>query len=291
MPKNTTLAGRSKTAAADTKSAKAVFALAVLVLAIAAALLLPPLAHAQPAGGPPSQDSEEKTGWSMQVGGAVLVSPHYRGDEDYRVLPVPFLSASYGERLTVSFPRGLRYDIDNEGAFQFGAGLNIEPGREEADAGILQGLGDVGLAVGPQAYASYKVGPVKLSAEAFTDVADGHGGSHIDIGASMPVYFSRKWGIVRASVTAEFGDDAYVSSLFGIDADQASTSLSNLPEYDTGAGLTELSVSLNHIKPFEGDWTLVTIVSAGQLQGDAADSPIVLSETQIFALTAFTRSF
>lgn len=242
-----------------------------------------------PRRGPPPRDP--KTGWELQLGGAMLVAPHYRGDEDLRVLTVPFIGASYGEKLEIGFPQGLKYTVDDEGPLEYGVGLLVEPGREEDDAAILQGLGDVSWAIGPQAFASYRFGPVKFNANAFVDLADGHGGTRIDADVQFPVYLSRKNGVAFASLGTQWGDSGYVASLFGISPDQAANSAAMLPETETGAGITEYTFGLNYFRPLGQDWTWVTITSVSKLTGDAGDSPIVLDNTQVFTLTAITRTF
>ncbi len=230
-------------------------------------------------------------GWRVSAGATVLVLPFYPGDEDYRVLPVPYFDIAYGDRFTADIPNGLRYRLVKDERFEFGVGVAGDFGRDEENAAILEGLGDLGPSIGPQVFARYNLGRWSVSGVVIGDVADGHGGVTAEASLSYRVFASRSTGVLATSVGVGAGDETYVASVFGIDADQAARSAAQLPEFATNAGVTEVSVGATYVRPITRKVSFVTTGSVARLVGDAADSPLTVEDTQFFGQATLAYRF
>ncbi len=70
------------------------------------------------------------------------------------------------------------------------------------------------------------------------------------------------------------------------------SSETGLPRYDTDAGFERLGFQgLISVPLSRSKWRFTALARASRLFEDAADSPVVVDETQLFFLTAVTRSF
>jgi len=74
--------------------------------------------------------------WGLLAGAGAFATPKYSGDDNYRVLALPFLRGSYGDNFYVSVPEGANYDIYKKD------GLRIK-----AKAGIAFPLNSKALAI------------------------------------------------------------------------------------------------------------------------------------------------
>ncbi len=281
---------------------------ASFITAIMAAMTfgLAPAAAEEPQQPPPSSEGPaqdlgfagpaQRQGWTVDTGAAVVVSPFYEGGEDYRVLTVPYARASFGrDRVSISFPDGLRYNIQNKPYLSYGVGLNVGFGRDEEDDRILRGLGDVDRSFGPQVFGSLAISRrTSLSGSLFADIADGHGGITASTQVNYFLTTPGPKGFTRVSAGLEFADDSYNETLFGISDEQAANSAAagvGLPAYEANGGLNRVTLGLFYLRPVAKNVSFIFIGSAGQLVGDAADSPIVQQDTAVTSIASLAYRF
>lgn len=214
-------------------------------------------------------------GWQVIAGGGVMLRPKYEGGDEYEVSPIPFVSAQFGDYVTVN-PRGVGYKALNYGPFSFEMSLGYQSGRDEDDGDALRGMGDIdwGVTVGGKATAEF--GPVGL----FVSVEKILGGSdgllaEAGIEVQQPISNSV---ILGAEAVATFADDNYMESYFGVSALQSARS--GHARYNAEAGLKSAGVGVSATWLMTEHWLLRGEQRIEFLTGDAADSPVVVDEVQ-----------
>lgn len=224
------------------------------------------------------KDTEFRTwrdGFSLAIGAGVLVEPEYEGSSDFTFLPIPYVSLEYRDWFELD-PTGASVRLFKWNGFSFAGQVGYDLGRDEDDADILRGLGNVDFGVTVGGRASYEIGPL----EAFASLQRTIGGSDGligEIGAelSQPVTEALTLSV---EASASFADDSYMDAYFSVTGLQSARS--GLPTFDAGAGLKQIDLSAAALYSFNEHWFVRGEAGIGLLTGDAADSPIVDNDLQ-----------
>jgi len=222
---------------------------------------------------------EKLAEWQVVVGAGVMIAPEYEGSDEFKVRPLPFVSATFFDTVTVD-PTGATMAVFEQGGLQFSARLGYELGRQEDDSDHLKGLGDVDLGATVGAKATFELGPVELFATVDKTIGGSEGlVGRVGIEATQPV--SERL-LLGASASAVFADENHMQAYFGVSADQSARS--GLARYDAGAGLKRADFSLSATYSINKNWLVRGEAQLGVLLGDAADSPVVLEKLQPSAM-------
>ncbi|MEM8934808.1 MAG: MipA/OmpV family protein [Pseudomonadota bacterium] len=244
----------------------------------ALALLVGAPAYAQPAG--------QSDGWGLDIGAGALLSPAYRGDDNYRASLLPYVKIEYGDRFFASVQDGVGYTLVKNDRLRFGPIARIAFARNEdgdqafAIAGDetpdLAGLGDVNTTVELGGFAEIDIGVLTATLEARHGI-NGHEGFIADARLSYsgrtsagdrPLFYS-------VGPRATFVGDSYNDAYFGVTAEQALAS--GLPVFDASSGIQSVGVGAAVILPItrDGSVSMVAIAGYDRLTGDAGDAPLV----------------
>jgi outer membrane protein len=159
--------------------------------------------------------------------------------------------------------------------------------REESDDVSLRGMGDIDSAVRAGLFSSYRAGWLTLSASAMTDVSDKQQGTTANIDAQFTYHPTAKL-VLSGGPGVTWSDEEYMQTFFGVTGQQSARS--GLAPYTPEAGVSIVRVSFGAQYLLTSQWSLGARVTAAQLQGDAADSPIVMEKNQnLYALFAGYR--
>lgn len=233
-----------------------------------------------------AQERPPEEGLRITVGAGALYAPAYEGDDEYRLSVLPNIQIAYGERFFASVQEGVGYRWINQPAWRVGPIAKVKFSREEDgdqpfaitgdDTNDLHGLGDVDASVEVGGFVEHEIGPVTLSVEA-RQAATGHEGFVADLGARWSglgrvLNFPVVWSV---GPRVRFVDDAYNAAYFGVTPTQSLAS--GLASYEAGGGLYSYGLSSTLVLPLTRDrrWAAVMVAGYDQLQGDAADSPLV----------------
>lgn len=213
--------------------------------------------------------------WEVMVGAGVMYQPKYEGSDEMEISPLPFVSATFFDRLTID-PTGVELRAYEQGPFQFDVKVGYDFGRAEDDADDLRGMGDVdgGATVGGKATFSY--GP----AEFFVSLDKTIGGSDgllATVGVEVTQPVNEKL-VLGAGASATFADKNYMESYFGVTAAQAARS--GYDAYKPGSGVKSVDLSASATYLFNENWMVRAEQGVGFLVGDAADSPLVKQKVQ-----------
>ena len=237
----------------------------------------------------------EETNISVGVGGGF--SPEFEGAKDYSLDVLPIVSIENFFGFNVDFGSAT-YDLVKYGneaqGWEFVAGplVGIADGRDESDSNALNGLGDVDLGVEVGAFASLNYGPALLDLEVTQEVAGGHEGLQVSLGAGTMIPLAEKLTFVPM-VSTTWADSNYTDSFFGVNASQSARS--GLSRFDAGAGIKDVSLELGLQYEVTEKISLQAVGGYSRLLGDAANSPLVRgpdgSRDQFYATVGLTYNF
>jgi outer membrane scaffolding protein for murein synthesis (MipA/OmpV family) len=249
------------------------------------------------ASGLPSAAGAMRPGWRNQFGVGVIANPKYVGSDEYNTTPIPYVDLRYfdssGTRFFLNVPQGIggyvwRGRDPTAGRF-FNVGAAVAPGFNVRDDSI-PGLNEVGIATEARIYLEAGGRSWAASATLAQDVGSGHEGAYVDLSVALRGRLKDPRGFYAVGPVLRFGDTTYKDSLFGITPEDSGNT--GLPVYQADAGVERLGLQgLVSLPLGNSKWRLTGILRASQLIDNAADSPITVDETQLFFLTALTRSF
>ncbi len=106
--------------------------------------------------------TERLAEWKVVLGGGAMIAPKFEGSDEFDVTPVPFVTATFGERVKVD-PRGVSVNLYSIDGLSFSGQLGYDLGRSEDDSDHLKGLGDIDAGAVIGARVAYELGPVEFS--------------------------------------------------------------------------------------------------------------------------------
>lgn len=228
---------------------------------------------------------EDLTRWNVVIGAGPMIAPVYEGSADFQVTPLPLVSASFGEQVTVD-PRGLSLTLVNDGALSFRLRAGYDLGRDEDASDRLTGLGDIAPGAVLGGTLAYRIGPVELRSSV-GHIFGGSDGTIGDIGAEI----GGRYGpvLLATGASAIWGDSKYMSANFGITPAQSARS--GLPAYAISTGFRRVEADASATYLASEHWALRARITLGTLIGDAADSPVVEDKLQPSAMLTLGYRF
>jgi MipA family protein len=228
----------------------------------------------------------------LTLGATVGFRPVYAGSDSTTGLLAPFIDAVWNDRLFLT-TRGtpeIGVLITKDRAFRFGVSLEAAFGRDQDENRWLRGTGDIDSTVRARAFASTGFGPITISGFLAQDLLDeGHGltfGGDVEwrerVGPQVSVF---------AGPGFSFANGEYTRTFFGVTPAQASRSGGQLRAYDASSGLRDLRFSLGAVYSPTRNTVVLPRLTVVQLMGDAADSPITRSETQVIGTLTLAWRF
>jgi len=236
--------------------------------------------------------------FGIVVGGFAFVTPVYEGSDEYRVTGFPLAYPKFygegpglGDRLTLRGVDDVRFALLQYQGFEIGplAGYNF--GRDDDDADLIDGIGDVedGLILG--GYAGYKFAPFFIDAALAGQVmGQDDAGYQIKLAAGAEHAITDRLDLT-ATLSSAYASDDYMDTYFSITPAQAAASTAGLAAYDADGGFKNVALDLSFDYRFTERATLTTSVGYSRLIGDAADSPVTASQDQFRGGIGFTYTF
>ncbi|MEM1145316.1 MAG: MipA/OmpV family protein, partial [Pseudomonadota bacterium] len=139
----------------------------------------------------PASRSSPPTGWSTELGAAVIANPEFQGSNTYNVLPVPYFDFRYTDELGLkhfaNVPQGLGtyfYRAQGAGGVRRAASIALAPGFANRDPDDFDGLDTFGPGV--EARLGMEIGSRRwgVSATVAKALGTGHEGLYLDLSAS-----------------------------------------------------------------------------------------------------------
>jgi len=221
-----------------------------------------------------------QTDWTVTVGLAPVYTPIFQGAKDYGFSVFPDLRLNHRDDFFASVPDGIGYNVINTGGWKAGPLVKLRFGRREVTGGspflisggtnALRGMGDVGLAAEPGAFAQYTVEKIRTRLELRQGIG-GHQGTVGDLNVS---YVDRA-GPLSYSLgpRLSYGGSDFMQTYFGIDATQSTRS--GLAPYAAGGGITSYGIGGSAMMPFGDKFAMVLFAGYDRLGAPAGDSPLI----------------
>lgn len=248
----------------------------------------------------PAQQGHEQGRWGLTVGGFGGFAPAYEGSDVYRFGGNPLIIPKYyGDRYDpnevsrVTF-RGIddvRISALRFGQLSAGPVVGYNFGRDESDAALLRGMGNIdgGLNVG--GFAALHFAPFFVDAAYVTQVTGSNDlGYTIRLGAGWEQKISERLK-GQAYLSTAYASEDYMNSYFSVSPAQSAASGGRLASYNAGAGFKNISLELGADYKLTERWTLKSKVGYSHLIGDAANSPITASRSQFSGGFGLTYTF
>ncbi|MES2473461.1 MAG: MipA/OmpV family protein, partial [Pseudomonadota bacterium] len=226
--------------------------------------------------------------WDVRVGAAGVMRPTFVGSDRYHFSPLPFVTVNWRDTISLGesgLSAQLKYDN-----LRYGVGLTFDAGREDSGTGgifgggddRLRGLGDIDFSLGVRGFATYRWQFLEFGAAVTKYTGKQNDGILSDIGVSAALPLADKLLIIP-SVRLGFADDKYMQTYFGVTALQASRSI--FPAFTATGGLHQVRGGANLVYSFTDNWFAGINAGVTHLTGDAAASPISVTDTYATALT------
>lgn len=217
-------------------------------------------------------------GWDLVIGGGVGARPTYQGSKSYEPVPIPFVSITYDDLVSLS-QGGLRVNVVHLGGFTAGPVLGYLGGRKESDDSALRGLGNVQSSVTAGGFVRYEMRPFDLSATVRQSIVHSKNGLEAELQASYGLKLSDSLG-VKIGPEITLSDGRYNQTFFGVTAAQSQAS--GLHVFTPGGGVKDVGLRASLLYKLDDHWGLRGISSVRELVGDAGSSPVVRARTQVF---------
>ena len=244
-----------------------------------------------------------------EIGLSIGAVPVYEGADDYGATGTPLINVS---RPGVFFINGASINPNDgllsaglsllhfgyKGATGSGVRVNLGPyvrlhaGRDEDDDDILNGLGDIDASAGLGLFLSMDAGQWRFHLAAAPHELD----DATDDGqlVSLEVRYTTKlrdgWTLATG-LAGSWANDEYTQGYFGVNTSQSAAS--GLALYSAESGTKDIGFFIHSTYAHSRDWLWHTQIGYWELQGDAADSPIVEagSSGQLRALAGLSYRF
>ncbi|MEM6747535.1 MAG: MipA/OmpV family protein [Pseudomonadota bacterium] len=228
---------------------------------------------------PPSPD-----GWSVSAGFGTIYSPAYLGDDSYQLSVLPNIEVRYGNKFTAGV-QGIQYTAVDRNGWKAGPVARIGFGRGDdgsnpfalagPDTNDLDGLDEIDPSFEYGGFVSYTLGKVTTTAE----LRKGAGGHEAILGDFSIQYrdlviWRGKPLIFSLGPSLSYAGDDFNDTFFSIDAEDSAAS--GLSVFEADGGINAYGFDVSVIRPLTKKTSVVFFASYDELQGDVADSSLVV---------------
>jgi outer membrane scaffolding protein for murein synthesis (MipA/OmpV family) len=222
-------------------------------------------------------------GDKWQVGGFVYVSPSFEGSKSYEAIAFPFVApAGLGNEGIIQLKGAddVRLRLFRTGGFELGPLAGYRFGRDGADV-TNAAVGDVdgGLVLG--GFATYRTGPLAFSVSYHHQATGDDTGGLVRLGVEHTSRLSPALKLTTG-IGTNYATDEYMDAFFAVPG---------LPGYDPEAGFKDIHVGATATLDLSDRWSLHLIGRYAHLIGDAASSPIIETESQLYGGLALSYKF
>lgn len=223
-------------------------------------------------------------GWSVSVGVGEVLSPTYLGDDAYQVSLLPNVRLTYGNKLSVGI-QGIQYTAIERNGWKAGPVGRIGFGRDEdgsnpfaisgAETRDLDGLSTIDPSFEYGGFVSYTRGRLTTNVE-LRKGTGGHEGLLADVSLRFQDYFflRDKPVIYAFGPSLSYAGDDFNSTFFDIDTEASAAS--GLSVFDADGGINSYGFDALLARQLTDKISVVIFTSYNELQGDVADSSLVV---------------
>ncbi|NHK26683.1 MipA/OmpV family protein [Parvularcula flava] len=266
-----------------------IFGSAIISMACVCMTGLASVAAQEAQGMSADQNGVDSGDWDIQAGAIAIAGNDYPGADAIQGMVVPYFDVSWRDRYFIDPIRGIgvQWGGGRDVPYSLQAGIAWDFGRDEDDSAALRGLGDLDGGPALRIAGDYRLGYISLGATLMQSLG-GDTGTELVLNAGTRLPAGERLTIIP-SVRATIGNDERHDAFFGVMPDQAAASI--YTPYDPDGGVTSYGVQLVGFYDITDRLFATGIIASDTLTGDAADSPIVEREDQLFIALGLVRKF
>tara|TARA_B100000029_G_scaffold312132_1_gene304639 strand:+ start:247 stop:1059 length:813 start_codon:yes stop_codon:yes gene_type:complete len=227
----------------------------------------------------------ERGEWRVVMGAGAGLAPEYRGADDYEGKALPLVDIEWRGAYFASTQRGLGVNIVRQRSTRAGPRITYDLGRDTSDSTALIGLADVDLTVEAGVFAEHFTRAWRIKADLRMGL-NGHegiiGSFDVALGGALA---DRTSLIIGGKIHA--ADEKYMQAYFGVPAGGTT----NFTFFQPKAGLRDITGYATMTYVITDNIYVTLDMSASLMTGDAADSPISISDDQYFVGTMIAYRF
>jgi len=216
------------------------------------------------------------------VGLAVANVPDYIGSDDYVGKGAPLFRYQFKDSYRY-FSLGAQAKLNLVDSTRFRAGpvLAFNPGRQSGkiEDQVVKKMKSIGPSTEAGLFGEYWMidsvnarDRANVSMTVLMDTGGGSNGMLMRFGGTLLRQASPKIDIILG-VTIEYANHDYMQTYFGVNAGNVGTS--GLSFFNADSGVDNVGATLGGLYYINKSWLALGLVRYSQLQGDAADSPVV----------------
>jgi outer membrane protein len=231
-------------------------------------MVLPASAQNQPAA--------VTSDWTVTLGVEGRVLPTYEGSGNMMLRPFPMFDVRRADKpARFRSPRdGFSFGIIDYGRFVAGPTTKVRFARNEGDSSDLRGLGHIGWAFEPGAFAEYWPADWLRTRVELRQGFGGHHGLVSDITADLVMPVTPQLTLSGGPRTT-LVSSAYSNTYFSITPAQSIAS--GLPVYNARGGFHSVGAGAQARYEWSQQWATHMFVEYERLVGDAANAPLVVT--------------
>ena len=222
--------------------------------------------------------------WDLTIGAGVAGAPEYDGASDFTIEPLPVFDLLWRDDIFLSYEDGLGWNAYQTRNLRLGPVADFYWGSDNRPTGI--GDVDPGFQVG--AFAEFAFDHYKFDTTLLQAVSGSSEGLRVDVGAAVGTRIDKDWSVILRANTMFFSGNE-MKTYFGINSSEASDS--GLAEHSPGAGFKDAGLDATIKYDIDENWSVRGIGKFHYLLGDAADSPLVGEEFQVYGGLAVAYHF
>jgi MipA family protein len=250
---------------------------------LATSCALSPALHAQ------TSQSASTSNWTVNLGAGLVSGPTYPGANDNKTELIPIVEARYKDYLFISPVQGIGVDFPIASGLKASAAIGLDfTSRREKESPRLVGLGAVKSAGALLLGLDYRLGDAFAKASLSSRLgSDKRRGTSLDLDVGYNLVRTQSL-LLGAGLNLRTMDNTYARNFFGVNTPQSVAS--KLQAFNAGGGLQSAGEFATALYRIDNSWSLFSRLNLYQLQGDAADSPIVQKKNQNTFVFGVTRS-
>lgn len=243
-------------------------------------------------------ENESENNWDVSIGIGAMFDSKYEGSDNTEVEAMPYIDIEWNDLVFLNPGDGLGVHLYDRDDLTVDLSVGYEEGRKESDdRKNLQGLGNIDGAATANLNMEYELGPISPYI-GISQHLGGTDGIEAEIGIESMIPFAALAGDISFDddmgddneelegaalmfgVSATWADDNYMEGFFGVNSIRSSNS--GLSQYTATSGFKSVDTEIGVMYPIDENWSFNVQAGYSQLIGDAADSPIVKDEGQVF---------
>ena len=218
----------------------------------------------------------ERNDLDVTVGGGIGLSPRFEGAKTDGLQPLPYIDASWHDRVFLSTDDGLGVNLLNKHGFYTGPFVWISDGRRAGSSDHLNGLSDVHTVAIGGLFARYEFNDAfDIFGRVHHDLARDRRGLTADIGAELDLPVTDTL-IAGLKTTATWAQGDALQPLFGITPAEAESS--GFAAFSPGNGWRDVTVEPSLTLLLDEHWALTGLVTYERLLPAVSRSPLIADQ-------------